>query len=302
VLADLGHEAPEDTVAAMRTLCLGEVLVDLVGDPSGAFVPSFGGDVANAAVTAARHGGDVAIAGGAGDDAWGAWLRDRLAAEGVGLEWFELRATAQTKLAFVAVGSGGEPAFTFYGDSVMPDRLAGAVGACDALFFTSNTVFGEQERMLALTARRQALDERRPVVVDANLRPARWSSAAAAVATVRGCVPGAALLKCNRAEATMLTGEDDPAAAAAALLGLGARAVVVTLGADGALLRGAGGTRDVAGVAAAPVDTTGAGDAVSGVLLARLGAAEFDLTVLPEALSEAVAVAARVTEHFGAIA
>jgi hypothetical protein len=38
------------------------------------------------------------------------------------------------------------------------------------------------------------------------------------------------------------------------------------------------------------------------VLLARLGAAEFDLAALPDALREAVGVAARVTEHFGAIA
>ena len=289
-------------MAAMRTLCLGEVLVDLVGDPAGALHPHFGGDVANAAVTAARHGGDVAIAGGAGDDDWGAWLRDRLATERVGLEWFELLATAQTKLAFVTIGSGGEPSFTFYGDGVMPEHVPQALGACDALFLTSNTLLGEQERMLGLTARRQALDEGKPVVFDANLRPARWATADAAVATVQGCVPGTAVLKCNRAEAQLLTGRDDPRAAADALLELGARAVVVTLGADGALLRGAGGDRDVPAVPASPVDTTGAGDAVSGVLLARLGAAGFDLAVLPGALEEAVAAAARVTEQFGAIA
>jgi sugar/nucleoside kinase (ribokinase family) len=156
--------------------------------------------------------------------------------------------------------------------------------------------------MLAITARRQALDEDKPVVVDANLRPARWAAPEAAVATVRGCVPDAALLKCNRREAALLTGEADPGAAAEALVALGARAVVVTVGADGALLRGAGGSCDVAGVAAAPVDTTGAGDAVSGVLLARLGAAGFDPAALPDALSAAVQAAARVTEHFGAVA
>jgi hypothetical protein len=48
--------------------------------------------------------------------------------------------------------------------------------------------------------------------------------------------------------------------------------------------------------------STGTGDAVSGVLLARLGAANFELAALPDALGEAVAVAARVTEHLGAIA
>jgi fructokinase len=100
----------------------------------------------------------------------------------------------------------------------------------------------------------------------------------------------------------MLTGLEDPAAAADALLELGAQSVVVTLGAEGALLRGAGGALDVPGVPADPVDTTGAGDAVSGVLLARLTAAGYDPAVLADALPEAVAAAARVTERFGAIA
>lgn len=293
----------------MRTLCLGEALVDLVCEhavdspaQADAFAPRFGGDVANAAVTAARLGADIALAGGAGDDAWGAWLRDRLAAEGVGLQWFQLLGGVHTKVVFVTVDSRGEPSFTFYGDSVAPEHVPAALGACDALFFTSNSLIGEQERMLALTARRQALDEGKPVLLDANLRPARWASADAAVATVKGCLPGAALVKCNRAEARTLTGRDDPAAAAGALLELGARSVVVTLGPDGALLRGAGGDRDVPGVPASPVDTTGAGDAITGVLLARLTAARFDPAALPDALGEAVQAAARVTEQFGAIA
>ena len=43
--------------------------------------PHQGGVSANVAVTAARAGASVALAGGAGDDAWGAWLHDRLEAE-----------------------------------------------------------------------------------------------------------------------------------------------------------------------------------------------------------------------------
>jgi sugar/nucleoside kinase (ribokinase family) len=202
----------------MRTLCLGEALVDFVCEhavdspaQADAFVPRFGGDVANAAVTATRLGADIALAGGAGDDAWGAWLRDRLAAEGVALDWFGLLPGVRTPIAFVTVDRRGEPTFVFYGDVVAPSvravgaRLPEAVTASDALFLTSNTLLGEQERTLALTARRQALDEGRHVVFDANLRPTRWASADAAVATVQDCVPGAALLKCNRSEAQVLT-------------------------------------------------------------------------------------------------
>src|SRR5690606_15387081 len=81
----------------MRILCLGETLVDFVCErpvasvgEADAFVPHFGGAIANAAVTAARRGARVALAGGAGRDAWGRWLHDRLAAEGVDLSFFAL--------------------------------------------------------------------------------------------------------------------------------------------------------------------------------------------------------------------
>src|SRR5204863_2682894 len=124
----------------MRTLCFGEVLVDLVCEhavdsPSqaDAFVPRFGGDVANAAVTAARAGAQVALSGAAGDDAWGAWLRDRLADEGVVLDWFALLDGVSTPVAFVTVDSQGEPAFVFYGHSTAAGaRLPEALAACDA--------------------------------------------------------------------------------------------------------------------------------------------------------------------------
>jgi fructokinase len=68
----------------MRILLLGEALVDLICErpvaglaEADAFVPHFGGAVANVAVGAARQGAQVELAGGAGADAWGGWLRER---------------------------------------------------------------------------------------------------------------------------------------------------------------------------------------------------------------------------------
>jgi sugar/nucleoside kinase (ribokinase family) len=87
-----------------HTLCLGDALVDLVcerpvGEPSeaDAFVPRFGGVVANIAVIAARAGARIALAGGAGDDPWGRWLRGRLVDEGVEVSRFTLVPEAQTR-------------------------------------------------------------------------------------------------------------------------------------------------------------------------------------------------------------
>src|SRR5213078_4634315 len=53
VLVD-GHPAARITSSRMRTLCLGEALVDLIAERRDAFVPHFGGATANIAVRAAR--------------------------------------------------------------------------------------------------------------------------------------------------------------------------------------------------------------------------------------------------------
>lgn len=297
----------------MRILLLGEALVDLVCErpvehlaEADAFVPHPGGAVANVATVAARLGAVAALAGGAGSDPWGIWLRGHLDAAGVDLRWFRLHDGLQTPVAFVAVDHAGEPAFGIYGQDIaavvtaLADRVEEMAESSDALFVSSNTLVGEDEREVTLALRDRVLALGRPVVVDPNLRLHRWPSASRAAATARELVEGAMLVRCNAEEARLLTGEPEPDAAAAALLAAGAAHVVITLGARGALLRGGGLRLDVPGVAARTVDTTGAGDTLTGVLLARLAASRFYPPTLALALPEAVARAARATEHFGA--
>ncbi len=295
------------------TLCLGEALVDLVCEhpasglaEADSFVPHFGGAVANVTVTAARLGASVALAGGAGDDAWGAWLAGRLTAEGVDLEWFELVDDLATPIAFVVVDDRGEPSYSIYGEGIAAlivaagPRLDEAVEECDALFFSSNTLAGDDERALTLRARERALELERPICFDPNLRLHRWDSMDRAVESARTCIPGALLVRCNREEAELLTGEPAAEAAAEALVAAGARLAVVTLGPDGALLRGEV-EADVPGRKARTVSTVGAGDALMGVLLGRLSLGGFSPSAVAAALPEAVEVAARATERWGAV-
>jgi fructokinase len=297
----------------MAVLCLGEALVDLVCEhpvaslaEADAFVPHPGGAMANVAVTAARHGARVALAGGAGEDAFGHWLRDRLAGEGVSLEWFSLVEGAPTPVAFVAVDAHGEPSFLIYGAGIhaavaaAAERLPEAVEAADALVFASNTLVEEGERDATMAARERALELDRPVLFDPNLRLHRWEHPGRAASVSRACVPGAFLVKCNRAEAELLTGEADPDRAAAGLVAAGARHVVITLGAAGAILRGEI-RASTPGVPADVIDATGAGDAFFGVLIARLAGSEFYGASLAAALPEAAREAARATERWGAL-
>lgn len=297
----------------MRTLLLGEALVDLICErpaaslgEADAFVPHFGGAVANVAVAAARRGAAVELVGGVGDDAWGTWLRERLVAEGVGLTWFGELPGVSTPVAFVTVDATGEPSYAIYGEgigaavSAIAPQLADAVSACDALFLTSNTLVGEDERAATLAARERALELGRPVVVDPNLRLHRWSSAGAAASEARALLDGAFLVKCNAEEGRLLSGEDRPEAAAEGIVAAGAAHAIVTRGADGAVLRGGGLRADVAGVPADPISTVGAGDTFTAVVLARLAAAGFYPPALAAAMPEAVAESSHATQRWGA--
>jgi sugar/nucleoside kinase (ribokinase family) len=304
---------PRQPAAPSRTLCLGEALVDLICErpveslaEAGGFVPHFGGAVANVAVVAARAGAHVALAGGAGDDAWGSWLYDRLRREGVDVPWFRLIPGTQTPIALAWVGGDGVPSYQIYGEAIgtvvhaLGDQVEAAVRDSAALFIGSNTLVGAEERSVTMRARELALELGRPVIFDPNLRLHRWSSRADAAASANPCVPGALLFRATQAEAELMTGERDPERAARALLKAGAQMVVLTLGADGAILRGAL-RADVPGVQADVRSTIGAGDALTGILLAKLALSGFYPSALAVALGEAIGAAARACEQWGAL-
>lgn len=299
----------------MTTLCLGEALVDLVceraladGDVAAAdaFVPSAGGVAANIATVASRAGADVALAGGAGDDAWGRWLRGRLRDAGVDLRWFALRPGTRTPVAFVAVDGEGEPSYELYGDDdrtvlhALSAHGEEALAASDGLFLTSNPLVDEEERELVLALRDRALADGKPVIFDPNIRLHRWRMRAHAQALANAGAKDALLVRATLAEAALMTGEDDPERAARALLAGGARLVVLTLGARGAILRGEL-RADVPGVPANVVSTMGAGDTLTGILLARLQLSGYYPAAVAAALPEAVAAAARATERWSAL-
>jgi fructokinase len=288
------------------TLCLGEALVDLIRERGDAYVPHFGGAVANVAVVAARYGAAVRLAGGAGDDEWGAWLRDRLINEGVDVSLFRLGRGQQTPLALVKIDDRGEPHYAIYGETIatVVGALAGgveeAVRDSAALFISSNTLVGEDEREVTMQARAAALAAERPVVFDPNLRLHRWPSNAQAAAASNACVKDALLLRATAAETALLTGEAEPERAALALVKAGARMVVITLGAGGAILRGEL-RADVPGVPAKVLSTVGAGDVLTGILLAQLALSEYYPPAVAAALPEAVEASARACERWGAL-
>jgi sugar/nucleoside kinase (ribokinase family) len=119
------------------------------------------------------------------------------------------------------------------------------------------------------------------------------------LAVAHGALEHVTVIKANDAEAAALTGETDPRQAAAALIRLGPRQAVVTVGGEGAILASGGESIHVPTERARVVDATGAGDAVAAVLaagLTRRGA------VTPALVKVAMRVAARVVTERGALA
>ena len=269
------------------------------------FVPHFGGSAANVALTAARAGARMALAGGVGEDDWGRWLRSQLDRAGVDLGYFRLIPDMATPLALTRVDPRGEPNLTVYGEAIATivhslwGNVDDAVAACGALFISSNTLVGEAERQITMRAREHALKLERPVIFDPDLQMHRWNSRADAAASANACVPGALLVRTNAAEARLMTGEDDLERAAMAIRKAGARNVVITDGPRGAMLRGKI-KLDVEGVPARVVSTLGAGDALMATLIARLQITGFYEPAIAAALKQAMVVASEACERWGA--
>jgi fructokinase len=299
-------------VESQRIVCLGEALVDFVCErpvPSlgvaDYFVPRQGGSLANIAVAAARFGGQAEMLGGAGDDEWGRWLRDRIAAEGVGIERFVLMPGAGTSHAFVSVDQSGEPSFAFYGDPERPAAHAEADidpaldGEPGVLVVGSDTLLGVAEREVTMRAAAVARERGWQVLCDPNLRANRWETPEEMVRVISALVERASVVKLNEGEAVALSGYASVEAAGEWLLGLGPKAAVVTRGSEGALLLCGGRCDAIAAPHAEVVDATGAGDSVAGVVAAGLarGIAPSDLAPVVEV---AMRTAARVVAVWGA--
>ncbi|WP_341358450.1 ribokinase [Georgenia sp. M64] len=220
-----------------------------------------GGKGANQAVAAGRLGGDVTFVGCVGDDDHGAMLRRSLEAAGVDVG--HLRTVgAPTGNAVILLTPDGENAIIVSPGAnrhVTPALLTG----CRAALASADVVVLQLEI---------PLDTVEHVAREAT--SARLVVNAAPAATLPAEVLAVAdPLVVNESEAAVLVGgaRTGPGATVTALLALGPRSVVVTLGGAGAAHAVAGGRPEHTGARPVDVvDTTGAGDAFVGALALAL--------------------------------
>ncbi|XVQ08411.1 ribokinase [Spirillospora sp. CA-255316] len=236
-----------------------------------------GGKGANQAVAAARLGGRVGILGRIGDDGHGALLREALAAAGVDLAHL-LVTEGPSGVALITVDTGGDNSII-----VSPGANARLTPA-------------DVERAAAMLTGAAVVSFQLETPIE-TVEAAARTAAGAGARVVLNLSPPAPLpgdlpalcdpLVVNEHEAAFLLGHrGEPATMAGELLGRGPRSVLITLGADGALVADPSGVTAVPSPKVDVVDTTGAGDAFTAALCLRLARGD--------ALADAARYAARV--------
>jgi fructokinase len=179
----------------------------------------------------------------------------------------------RTTLAFVAQNIGGIPDFLFYrgADTKLrpedvPDDL---IRETAFLHLSSLALLAEPSGSATLSAAERASGRDTLVSVDPNLRPSSWASVEAIRASVAPLLAAADVLKVNDEEARLLTGEEDMKRALS-LMGREDSLAIVTLGPEGCLWQWQGKSGSASSPRVEVVETTGAGDAFVGAVLAEL--------------------------------
>lgn len=251
-----------------------------------------GGKGANQAVAAARLGARTTLIARVGDDGAGQRLRAGLAAEGVAVPDDLVSAGVPSGTAIIAVEHGGENHILLVPGAnaqLMPadvERHGGCIRAARVLLLQLE-IPGETVLAAARLARAAGVR----VLLDPAPAPQRLD-------------PGlhhVDLLSPNRSEAEALVGRPLPTIAAVGeaaceLVARGAGAVVVTLGAEGALLCADGRTRHLPAPAVDAIDATAAGDAFKAALALRWA----EGAALEEAVRFALAAGALAASRPGA--
>ncbi|MGB6159744.1 MAG: ribokinase [Acidobacteriaceae bacterium] len=220
-----------------------------------------GGKGSNQAVAAARAGARVSFISKLGRDALGDIARQTYREEGIDTRHLLETEEATGAAAIILDAKSGENAIIVVPGAcfgLTPEEVAEAreLIAASAVFLT--------QLELALPTVEFGLELAHSLGVTTILNPAPGCSLAESI------YPNCDYLTPNESEAEVLTGIRvgslaDAERAADALLGRGVGTVVVTLGAQGALVKNAQLREHVAAVDAGPVlETTGAGDAFNG--------------------------------------
>jgi sugar/nucleoside kinase (ribokinase family) len=261
-------------------ICLGILVADVVGKPLRA-VPDpgrlvlvdemslhTGGCAINAATALARLGLPVEVIGKVGSDAFGDFVLAALAERGIGCRGIKRDMEAGTSVTMVMVAPDGERRFVHYiganAHLTLDDIDLSMVQAASILHIAGSLVMpgmdGQPTAELLRHARRAGVTTFLDTVWDDT---GRWMDLLAP------CLPYIDYFVPSLPEGQALTGLDDPAEIAHALLECGVKTVGLKMGVDGCLMMtGDKPAHHFPAYQVDVVDATGAGDAFAAGFIA----------------------------------
>jgi fructokinase len=257
-------------------LCCGEALIDMLPRTTtlgeDAYAPYAGGAIFNTAIALGRLGVPTGFFTGLSDDMMGDILRKTLRESGVDYSYCATL-SRPTTVAFVKLVDG-HATYAFYdegtaGRMITEAELPALGDTCEALHFGAISLIPEPcgTTYEALLKREH---HNRVISLDPNIRPGFIKDKDAHMARIRRMAAMADIVKFSDEDLAWFGLDGDEDALARYWLHHGAKLVVVTRGADGAVGYTAEHKVTVPSERVSVVDTVGAGDTFDAGVLASL--------------------------------
>ena len=254
----------------------GEALIDFLprrnAKGEAVYEPVPGGSPMNVAIAIGRLGARAGFFGGLSTDFFGDTLRAALKKSGVDTSFANV-SDRPTTLAFVDFADG-DARYAFFDESsagrmLTENDLPAFPTDVAALHFGSFSL-AEEPCGSAFEALMQREQRDRVISLDVNVRPTLIKNRDGYMARIERVVEMADIVKLSTEDLAWLAPGRDFDAVAGRWLAAGAKLIVLTKGADGAVAASQSASAKVPGIAVTVVDTVGAGDTFTAALLVRL--------------------------------
>jgi 2-dehydro-3-deoxygluconokinase len=276
---------------------IGEPMVEFNQVEDRRYLQGFGGDSSNMIIAAARSGARTAYVTRVGDDEFGRMFLDLWKKEGVDTRGVIVDREAPTGAYFVTHGPSGH-VFSYLragsaASRIKPADLPELKNAAVVHASGISMAISQSACDTVLAAFEGAKGK---VSFDSNLRLKLWPLERARAMIAKAAAMADYFFP-SIEDARQLSGADSSEENLAWAHRLGARNVLLKLGADGVIVSDGKKREEIPGLSVKAVDATGAGDCFCGAALARIVAGDS----IWEAARYANAAAALATTGFGAV-
>lgn len=259
-------------------VAIGELLIDFIPEVSRdeiVYIANPGGAPCNYLAMAAQLGARTTFVGKVGNDKFGKYLKKELEDHGIDSTYLKMDKDVNTTLAFVHLEEG-ERSFSFYRRGCSDIQLESkdidytVLNNTKMVHFGSLSLTDEPIRSTILEFLEEAKNQDVLISYDPNYRDKLWENEDEARWYMKLGLGYANYVKMSEEELEFITREKNVEKASLMLMKEPIRLLCVTLGERGVFYRTQHMFGWVSGHASKVVDTTGAGDAFFGALMAQL--------------------------------